>query len=304
MSFDCCRSRRIQFQPPDRRPKVSPMIASGLRRLSLIAVMTLLAAPQTMAADASPWDGDTRSAARLIAGKPFAGADKTVRAGVELKLSPGWKTYWRYPGDSGVPPRFDFSRSTNVRSVTVAWPAPHRFTDGPGFSIGYRGGVIFPLQIVPEDAAKPVDLRLDLQYAICEKVCVPVDAKSELSLGAGASSQDAAIVAAEAMVPKPASLNDGRQFTVDSVRRDPTDRKRVIVDMTAPEHFKIDLFAEGPSPDWALPLPVAIPGTPAGQRRFAFELDGIPPGTTADGAVVTLTAVAGNAAIEVKAALD
>ena len=255
MNFGRYCSRRIQFQPPDCRLKVSRMIVSGLRRLSLIAATTLSATPQTMAADASPWDGDPRSAVRLIAGKTSASADKTVRAGVELKLSPGWKTYWRYPGDSGVPPRFDFSRSTNVQSVTVAWPAPHRFTDGPGLSIGYRGGVIFPLQVVPQDAAKPVDLQLDLQYAICEKVCIPVDAKSELLLNGGASSQETALAAAEAMVPKPLLLKDGKEFTVDAIRRDPADRKRVIVDITAPEHFKIDLFAEGPSPDWALPLP-------------------------------------------------
>ncbi len=65
---------------------------------------------------------------RLVAGSA-GGADRTsLRAGIELRLATGWKTYWRYPGDSGVPPRFDFSKSTNVKSVTVRWPAPHRFT--------------------------------------------------------------------------------------------------------------------------------------------------------------------------------
>jgi DsbC/DsbD-like thiol-disulfide interchange protein len=234
---------------------------------------------------------------RLIGGS-------NLRAGVELKLSPGWKTYWRYPGDSGVPPRFDFSRSTNVQSVAVQWPAPHRFSDGVGYSIGYRNGVIFPLRVVPQNASQPVTLRLDLQYAVCEKVCVPVDARAELSLSSGASSQDAALTVAEAAVPKPALLDGGLDFYIRSVKRDPADKRRILVDVVAPENSKVDLFAEGPSPDWALPLPTDAPGAAAGQRRFAFDLDGLPPGAKADGAVLTLTAVTGTGAIEVKAALD
>ena len=76
------------------------------------------------------------------------------RAGIEIRLAPGWKTYWRYPGDSGIPPRFDFSHSTNVKSVTVRYPAPQRLTDESGTSIGYKHGVVFPLEIVPQDAAQ------------------------------------------------------------------------------------------------------------------------------------------------------
>ena len=63
---------------------------------------------------------------------------RPLRAGIELRLAPGWKTYWRYPGDSGIPPRFDFAKSRNVKSVTVRWPAPQRLTDESGTSIGYK----------------------------------------------------------------------------------------------------------------------------------------------------------------------
>ena len=112
------------------------------------------------AADASPWDQDLRSAARLIAASATGeSGDRVVRAGVEIKLQPGWKTYWRYPGDSGVPPSFDFAASENVKSVTVLFPAPKRFEDGGGTSIGYGDDVIFPLRITARDAGKPVTLR-------------------------------------------------------------------------------------------------------------------------------------------------
>ena len=79
---------------------------------------------------------------------------------------------------------------------------------------------------------------------------------------------------------------------------------RIVVDVAAPSGTSVALFAEGPAPDWALPVPTPIEGAPAGLQRFAFELDGAPPGVKYDGAAVTLTAVAGDAAIEVATHLD
>src|SRR4029079_10359289 len=88
-----------------------------------------------------------------------AGADsgaRVFRAGVEIKLKEGWHTYWRYPGDSGVPPVLDFSKSRNVKAVTVLYPAPSRLPEGAGGnSIGYKGVLILPLHVVPQDAGKP-----------------------------------------------------------------------------------------------------------------------------------------------------
>src|SRR5271165_751424 len=107
------------------------MIATALRQVGAVGLVIGIAAaaPCAHAADASAWDGDARSAVRLIAG---AADGATLRAGVEIRLAPGWKTYWRYPGDSGVPPRFDFAGSTNVQQATVQWPTPHRFADSGG----------------------------------------------------------------------------------------------------------------------------------------------------------------------------
>src|SRR5215218_6741686 len=118
------------------------------------------------AADASAWDKGLRSAARLIAaGTETIAGQPTLRAGIEIRLDPGWKTYWRYPGDSGVPPVFDFSGSENVKNVAVLWPAPHRFSDGSGNSIGYERSAILPLHITPQNSTRPVTLRLKLDYA-------------------------------------------------------------------------------------------------------------------------------------------
>lgn len=274
---------------------------------ALVAVLVLLktAAP-AQAAEASSWDGGPRSAVRLIAGTIASEAGAAfVRAGVEIRLGPGWKTYWRYPGDSGVPPRLRFDRSENVKAVGLRWPAPQSFTDEGGRSIGYKDRVILPLHVVPRDLKKPVMLRLDIDYAICEKLCVPVEAQAELELDGNARSLDAALAASEARVPTLVAVGERRGLAITAVAREDSGAKpRIIVDIAAPDDRDAELFVEGPSPDWALPIPAPVSGAPPGSRRFAFELDGLPPGTSAKGAVLTLTAVSGEAAIEATTRLD
>src|ERR1700736_6572864 len=120
--------------------------------------------------DASPWDGDARSAARLIAGAPPSGQVAPLRAGIEVRLKQGWHTYWRYPGDAGIPPRFDFTGSQNVTAVEVLWPAPRRLPEAGLATIGYDRDVILPLRVTPQEAARPVTLRIKIDYAICEKL--------------------------------------------------------------------------------------------------------------------------------------
>src|SRR3954468_23707031 len=109
------------------------------------------AAAPALAAEESAWDAGQHWGVRLVAGRVRSDSGALLRAGIEFRLDPGWKTYWRYPGDSGVPPVFDFSASENLKSVAVLWPAPHRFSDGSGHSIGYERSAIFPLQVVPQN---------------------------------------------------------------------------------------------------------------------------------------------------------
>jgi DsbC/DsbD-like thiol-disulfide interchange protein len=265
-------------------------------------LVILVAMRPALAADASPWDGSDRAAVRLIAGAARSPAGATVhRAGVEIRLAPGWKTYWRYPGDSGLPPRFDFSKSRNVKSVAVRWPAPQRLADEGGTSIGYKHDVVFPLDVVPQDAAKPVTLALGIDYAVCEKLCMPADGKAELTLSGKPGEHDGKLRRSETLVPRAASL---RADGAPSIRAAKREGSRIVVDVAAPAGVAVDLFAEGPAPEWALPVPSPIAGAPAGQQRFAFELDGLPPNPKPDGATLTLTAVAGDQAIEVPYRLD
>src|ERR1041384_2210856 len=176
--------------------------ASILPELVAVALIATAAAP-ALAADASPWDNAIRSSARLIAASSSGQAARQVlRAGVEIKLQPGWKTYWRYPGDSGVPPHFDFSGSENLKTATVLYPTPHLFTDETGQTLGYKERVIFPVVVSPQQAGKPVRLRLKIDYAVCEKLCVPAEGRAELVLAPGNSAHNTDLSAAEARVPK------------------------------------------------------------------------------------------------------
>ncbi|KRQ11139.1 DsbC/DsbD-like thiol-disulfide interchange protein [Bradyrhizobium sp. USDA 4503] len=264
--------------------------AFGVAALFSFACM----ATEVRADDASPWQQDTHSAVRLLAGSR-SGA--VLLGGIAFQLQDGWKTYWRTPGDSGVPPRFDFSRSDNVEAVTVMWPAPRQFDDGAGgTSLGYKHQVVLPLRIVAKNPDKPLVLRADINYAVCEKLCVPVEAKAELAFASVASTEDAALSEALNAVPKPANIGDPIPFSIRDVKRD--GKNNVLVDVSAPESRDLSLFVEGPTPDWALPVPKLVAQAPPGVKRFSFELDGLPPGAKADGAALKLTLVGGDKSYE------
>lgn len=277
-------------------------------------VLVLAGVSSAHAQDASAWTRELHAAARLIAGGAASGANsKWLRAGIEVQLDPGWETYWRDPGDSGIPPSFDFTDSANVQSVATEWPAPMRFDDGAGgHSVGYRDHVIWPLRVTPKDASKPTSLHVKLHYAVCGKLCVPAQADLTLALSDKKGAEETVLAAAEARVPRRAALpregGCGAQLAVCAVHRESKDgRQRVVVEVAAPQGAPVELFAEGPTPDWALPLPQAdnsATGNQTSLRRFTFALDGLPPGAQAKGATLTLTAVSPADAVEVKARLD
>jgi DsbC/DsbD-like thiol-disulfide interchange protein len=242
---------------------------------------------EARAQDASPWQRDGHSAVRLLAGSR-SGA--VLLGGIAFQLQAGWKTYWRTPGDSGVPPRFDFSKSDNIEAVTVLWPAPLKFDDGAGgHSMGYHDQIVLPLRIVPKNADKPVTLRADISYAVCEKICIPVQANAELPFTSVASTEDSALFAALDTVPKPANVGDPNPLTIRDVKRE--GKSTVLVDVVSPDAGDLSLFVEGPTPEWGLPVPKLLEQAPPGVRRFAFELDGVPPGSSPDGAALKLTLV-------------
>jgi DsbC/DsbD-like thiol-disulfide interchange protein len=251
------------------------------------------------AQDASAWVKDAHSSLRLLAGSRTG---SVLMGGIEIQLQPGWKTYWRTPGDSGVPPRFDFSKSTNVESVTPLFPAPKKFDDGAGgVSYGYHKHVIFPLRIVPKNPNEPVQLRAAISYAVCEKLCLPVEAEAELAFTSAASALDSLVAGALNKVPKPVGTAEATPIALKSFKRI---GDRVVVDVAAQNSTGLELYAEGPTPEWALPVPKRVNSDEKDITRFEFQLDGLPAKARPEGAQLKLTVVGADGAFEYNVRLN
>lgn len=134
------------------------------------------------------------SAARSDSAEPFkvsliSGAREggVWQAGILVELEPEWKTYWRMPGDSGIPPQFDWAGSDNSAAIEVGFPVPRRFNDAGGETIGYHDQVVFPVLVKPEKPDAAVSLQLNMFFAVCKDVCIPAKAKAEIALDASAA---------------------------------------------------------------------------------------------------------------------
>lgn len=158
-----------------------------------VAQFGLLTPTKATAASSSAYEVAAVEA-RLISAQDAVSAEaETLSAGLELKLGDGWKTYWRSPGEVGVPPQIDWSGSENVASVDFLWPAPERFTAFGIENFGYHEEVVFPLQVTLENQGQPVDLKANVKLLTCSEVCVPQDFDLALRLPNGSGiDQDSA----------------------------------------------------------------------------------------------------------------
>jgi DsbC/DsbD-like thiol-disulfide interchange protein len=258
---------------------------------------------------ASPWATGMHSAVRLLDGGARPEDPGRRLAGLEIRMSEHFKTYWRTPGDSGLPPVFNWSGSQNLKSVEVDWPAPSRFDDSAGSSIGYKERVVLPLLVTPENPKLPVKLALALDYAVCEVVCIPARGEMKMELAATPMSgpQTPAIEAALARVPVKAALSSAAAPGIRSVTAVGDDRAVIVTAQTPPTHGVIDILTEGPD-GWTFSAPLAVatlPG-PHGSRLVTYRVvvDSRPEGGKLHGLGLSLTMTAGDEAVEVEASLD
>ncbi|HAH08893.1 MAG TPA: hypothetical protein DCL48_02190, partial [Alphaproteobacteria bacterium] len=131
------------------------------------------------------WVRSGPAAVRLVLGQSGVDGAKAVPLGIEIKLRQGWWTYWRAPGESGMPPSFDWTGSRNLRwAPELSWPAPERH-DLFGHSLRvYRDHLVFPLQVTPLKSGQDIDLQLKFRFATCRMVCVPAFAALSLRVPA------------------------------------------------------------------------------------------------------------------------
>lgn len=123
-------------------------------------------------------------------------------AGLRITLAPGWKTYWRVPGESGIPPQLAFAQSTNVQSVRVAWPQPGVFESYGLETIGYADEVVLPLEIKPTDTSAAMTVSVHASLGVCKDICLPVEVLFSSDIAPGAGAPNARISDALAQIPK------------------------------------------------------------------------------------------------------
>lgn len=124
----------------------------------------------------------------------------TYMTALRLVLSDGWKTYWRAPGDAGIPPQFNWRNSRNVGDMAITWPTPHVFNQNGLQTIGYKNQLVLPVEITPKKPGQPVHLRGEVEIGLCKDVCIPGTLSVDHQLNADAA-RNPVIAAAMALRP-------------------------------------------------------------------------------------------------------
>ncbi len=284
------------------------MRVNNIGSLLLFAAIVACATSSAHGASSPPVEAGQAKVRLLASGLSNTNSAPVFSGGVEVTLTPGWKTYWRYPGDAGIPPRFDWSGSENVAGVEVLYPAPKRIIDGSGqVSIGYDDKVVFPLRIRPADPAKPVRLNLKFDFATCEKLCIPAEAVLALDVPKDAP-EEPALKDVLGRIPTLRKLGDKEVPAIISARVDrgkSPDGKdaQILVTVNASSAVPLDLFAEGPTEEWTLALPTRVERT-GNLSVFSVSLEGARLGKNEAPPKVRLTLTAGLEAVEVEVPLD
>ena len=274
----------------------------------LLAMLAFSAAPARAAADgrpgASPWQQTEQTALRLIAATQTTGDARILKLGLHFKLKPGWKVYWRSPGDAGFPPMPDWSPSQNLKTAVVHWPAPSRFEVLGLQSLGYTDEVVLPLTVELMDPAKPLRMAGEVNYLTCQKICIPYTAKLALTLPQGPvqPSPFAHLIGRfQANVP-----GDGSRHGLAIERAESWTQGKttfLLVTATAAVPFQApDLYAEGP-PELAFSKPTVDFSNAGRTARLQIEVYGLdalegPKSETLAGLPLTLTLTDGKRAAE------
>lgn len=274
-----------------------------LRMLGSVAALAVLAAAPAAADTASPWDRTEQTAVRLVSAVTATGGSETLSLGLQFRMEPGWKVYWRSPGSGGLPPTIDWSGSENAGEARILWPAPKRF-DALGIeSFGYSDEVVFPIQLALPRPGEPVRLSALVDYLTCREICIPYQARLGLDVPAGptAPSPEAPLVGRYLERVPGDGAAAGLGIERAALARS-GDRALLVTELrTAAPLAKPDLFVETDVPvDFGAPEIIPV----AGGYRLESPIAGDPatigrlPGTP-----VTLTLVDGERAMEARLGL-
>jgi len=171
---------------------------SAVWRSALGAFVFILASLQlTAAAIPSEWTQREFAKFRLLPNWTAVGGLDEVLIGLEVDLEPGWQFYSMNPGEFGVAPKFDWTKSHNLANVSIHWPKPTRYRysiDPPASTLGYKGSLLLPVVLEPETVEEDLEVRLALEYAVCDEFCIidTVGLRLRLPVGRSATTRHSA----------------------------------------------------------------------------------------------------------------
>ena len=255
-----------------------------------------------------PWWQTDHGKLRLISKANSTGNAANLKLGLQFQMKPGWKIYWRSPGDAGFPPRLNWAGSSNIAKVKIYWPIPVRFSVLGLETLGYKNEVVLPLEVEIFESGKPISARAQVSYLTCEKICVPYQAKLTLDLPAGpeTNSLEAAIIDQfSARVPRQAK-RAAILIMSSEIDGAPGNQQLRVVASVAGSFIAPDLLVEGPPGFRFGKVRVKILETISGSGRAIFLATVLPPSqivkqkmsANLTGMPVTLTVIDGTRAVE------
>jgi DsbC/DsbD-like thiol-disulfide interchange protein len=274
--------------------KTCLVLKNRMRLLAVAAVATLPLAGTSDHADAasSAWAETEGGRMRLTALPPDSGG--IIRAVLDVDLMPGWKTYWRDPGEAGIPPKVEFAGSANVRGFHLSFPPPERIDDGYSVFAGYTEPVAFPIAIEQDRPGGDSRLKADVFLGICSKICVPFQAEFVVDVDGGSEPngyERFLVDNAFDALPEAASedFNAGNP-SVDE------DGKTFRFDVTVPDGPEnADVFVSGPA-GWYFSVPRPVADDEPG--RFRVSVVASPGDAVLSGTEFRLLVVSGRRSME------
>ncbi len=268
--------------------------------LALLTVFFIAALPRVAVAMAGNWDSNEQVKVRIVSAVAAVGDRETIPLGLQFQLQPGWKIYWRSPGDAGFPPAPRWKGSGNLKDAQLTWPAPKRFSILGLETLGYKDEVVLPLTASVTVPGQPLDLNSQIRYLTCKEICIPYEAKVALHLPSGSAKPGAYTHLIDSYVSRVPGAGDRHGLSIrKAVLLSGTNDTQIQIEAHGRERFsKPDLFVEGPD-EAIFGKPIVNLSEDGKRAVIQIAALGVKP-ETIDGKTLILTLVDGDRSMETR----